>query len=94
MATDFEDVTAQVGEDGMSVVLSGTVSVDKLTYSDKTFTSEAITLTVNGGEGKTAKVALTYDAKQANFPPLVGHLLWTEQLTMFLPTIFLSPKQM
>lgn len=66
--TDFgEGVTAQVGEDGMSVVLSGTVSVDKLTYSDKTFTSKPITLTVNGDEGKTAVVALTYDAKTGEF---------------------------
>lgn len=72
VATDFEDVTAQVGEDGMSVVLSGTVSVDKLTYSAKAFTSEAITLTVNGGEGKTATVALTYDAKTGEFSTTSG----------------------
>lgn len=71
-ATDFEGVTAQVGEDGMSVVLSGTVSVDKLTYSEKTFTSEAITLTVNGEEGKTAAVALTYDAKTGEFSTTSG----------------------
>ena len=71
--TDFgEGVTAQVGENGMSVVLSGTVSVDKLTYSDKTFTSKPITLTVNGGEGKTAKVALTYDAKTGEFSTTSG----------------------
>ena len=67
--TDFgKDVKAQVGEDGMSVVLSGTVPVDKLTYSAKTsFTSKEITLTVNGDEGKTAAVALTYDAKTGEF---------------------------
>lgn len=71
--TDFgEGVTAQVGEDGMSVVLSGTVSVDKLTYSDKTFTSKDITLTVNGGEGKTATVALTYDAQTGEFSTTRG----------------------
>lgn len=67
--TDFgKDVKAQVGEDGMSVVLSGTVPVDKLTYSAKTsFTSKEITLTVNGDKGKTAAVALTYDAKTGEF---------------------------
>ncbi len=71
--TDFgEGVTAQVGEDGMSVVLSGTVSVDKLTYSAKTFTSKEITLTVNGDEGKTAAVALTYDAKTGEFSTTSG----------------------
>ena len=72
VATDFEGVTAQVGEDGMSVVLSGTVSVDKLTYSAKAFTSKDITLTVNGGEGKTAKVALTYDAQTGEFSTTSG----------------------
>ena len=72
VATDFEGVTAQVGEDGMSVVLSGTVSVDKLTYSAKAFTSKDITLTVNGDEGKTAAVALTYDAKTGEFSTTSG----------------------
>lgn len=72
VATDFEGVTAQVGEDGMSVVLSGTVSVDKLTYGDKTFTSKPITLTVNGGEGKKATVALTYNAKTGEFSTTSG----------------------
>lgn len=66
--TNFgEGVKATVGEDGMSVVLSGTVPVDKLTYSAKTFTSKAITLTVNGVEGKTATVALNYNAKTGEF---------------------------
>ena len=66
--TNFgKDVSAQVGEDGMSVVLSGTVPVDKLTYSGNTFTSKEITLTVNGVEGKKAAVALTYDAKTGKF---------------------------
>ena len=61
------DVKATVGEDGMSVVLSGTVPVDKLTYSGNTFTSKAITLTVNENSGKTAVVPLTYDAKTGEF---------------------------
>lgn len=66
--TNFgEKVSATVGDDGMSVVLSGTVPVDKLTYSGNTFTSKAITLTVNGVEGKTAVVPLTYDAKTGEF---------------------------
>lgn len=68
VATDFgEGVKTQVGEDGMSVVLSGTVPVDKLTYSGNTFTSKKITLTVNEDKGKTAEVALTYDAKTGKF---------------------------
>ena len=66
--TNFgEKVSAKVGEDGMSVVLSGTVPVDKLTYSGNTFTSKAITLTVNKDKGKTATVPLTYDAKTGKF---------------------------
>ena len=66
--TNFgEGVKAEVSGDGMSVVLSGTVPVDKLTYSAKTFTSKEITLTVNGNKGKTAAVALTYDAKTGKF---------------------------
>lgn len=66
--TNFgEGVKATVGEDGMSVVLSGTVPVDKLTYSGNTFTSKAITLTVNEDSGKTATVPLTYDAKTGEF---------------------------
>lgn len=73
VATDFGDkVSATVGEDGMSVVLSGTVPVDKLTYSAKTFTSKAITLTVNGVEGKKAAVPLTYDAKTGKFSTTSG----------------------
>lgn len=68
VATDFgEGVKAQVSDDGMSVVLSGFVPVDKLTYSGNTFTSKKITLTVNGNKGKTAAVALTYDAKTGKF---------------------------
>lgn len=68
VATDFgTDVKATVGEDGMSVVLSGTVPVDKLTYSGNTFTSKEITLTVNGVKEKKAAVALTYDAKTGKF---------------------------
>lgn len=67
--TDFgEGVKAQVSEDGMSVVLSGTVPVDKLTYGGKKiFTKQAIKLTVNGDENKTADVKLTYTAETGEF---------------------------
>ena len=73
VATDFgTDVKATVGEDGMSVVLSGTVPVDKLTYSAKTFTSKEITLTVNGVAEKKAAVALNYNAKTGEFSTTNG----------------------
>ena len=67
--TNFgEGVKATVGEDGMSVVLSGTVPVDKLTYgAKKIFTNESIALTINGDKGKTAEVALTYTAETGEF---------------------------
>ena len=68
VATDFgKDVSATVSGDGMSVVLSGTVPVDKLTYSAKTFTSQTIKLTVNGDKGKTADVKLIYTAETGEF---------------------------
>lgn len=67
--TNFgEGVKATVGEDGMSVVLSGTVPVDKLTYgAKKIFTNESIALTVNGDGEKKAEVALTYTAETGEF---------------------------
>ena len=67
--TDFgKGVKAQVSEDGMSVVLSGTVPVDKLTYAGKKiFTNETIKLTVNGDEMKKADVKLIYTAETGEF---------------------------
>lgn len=67
--TDFgEGVKATVSGDGMSVVLSGTVPVDKLTYGGKKiFTKQAIKLTVNGDENKTADVKLIYTAETGEF---------------------------
>ena len=69
VATDFgEGVKAKVSDDGMSVVLSGTVPVDKLSYADKKiFTNQAIKLTVNGDENKTADVKLIYTAGTGEF---------------------------
>ena len=67
--TNFgEGVKAEVSGDGMSVVLSGTVPVDKLTYGrKKIFTNETIKLTVNGDEKKTAEFDLTYTAETGEF---------------------------